>query len=112
MRTPSSGGDDLLRLHRRKRLDLVLQPRERLHVFGRDQVRAAREELPELDERRPQALEIGGELLRRPAAFLRVGAPVCRGQVAAEVRDERPAPVLDEQPRDLGVPLEVGRSQR
>jgi hypothetical protein len=77
-------GDDLLGLHGGERLDLILQARERLHVLGRDQVRAAGEELTELDERGSEALEVGGELLRGAAAF-RLRAPLrrrrsCRGR--------------------------------
>jgi hypothetical protein len=45
-----------------ERRDAILQARERFDVSRRQQVAACRHQLPELDEGRSQALEIGGEL--------------------------------------------------
>ena len=56
-------GDDLLDLREGERLDVVLQPRQRLGVRRRQQVHAAREQLPELDVRRTHRLEVGRQLL-------------------------------------------------
>src|SRR6185436_3112004 len=46
-----------------KWLDVVLQAGERLEVRGRKEVRARREELTELDERRAERLEVARERL-------------------------------------------------
>ena len=49
----------------RERLDVVLQPRERIQVGRREQVGARGEDLTELDERRPERLEVFRERFRR-----------------------------------------------
>ena len=88
----------------RKRSDVVLQARERLEVRGRQQVRARRQELSELDEGRTELLEIvrkgpglGGVAGQRP------------GSLVARVRDEVGLPVLGEERREVAVPAQPGR---
>ena len=95
--------DDPLDVRVRERLEVVLQARERVEVGLRQQVGARREQLPELDERRPERLEVAGERLgararsddRRPFDRLEAG-----------VRDEIGAAVLGDEHREILVSAE------
>ena len=57
--------DDPLHVSERERLDAVLKPRQRFEVCRRQQIRPRRQDLAELDERRPELLEVVGQCLRR-----------------------------------------------
>ena len=63
--------DHRLDLHERNRRHLVDEPAELLDVDIRKQVGTGREQLPELDVRRPELLERASELAR---ALARCGA--------------------------------------
>ena len=60
--------DDALDLGERERLDVVLQPRQRLDVGGRQQIGACRQQLSELDEGRTERLESRARAVRRRRA--------------------------------------------
>ena len=57
--------DDSSDVGERERLDAVLQPRQRFEVGRRQQIRPRRQHLAELDERRPEFLEVVGQCLGR-----------------------------------------------
>ena len=74
--------DHLLDFFERHRLNGVLQPRERFEIGGRQQIGARRQQLAELDERRPQRLEIarqvtgvGGLRIGRSRPYFRNSEP-------------------------------------
>ena len=85
-----------------KRSEVILQPRQRVEVGLRQQVRARREQLSELDERRTERLQIAGEGLgsrdgRMAVAFDRF---------EAGMRDEVGAAVLGNEDREILVSAE------
>ena len=90
------GGDDLLDGLERKRLDGVLQPRERTQRVGRQQVRSRGQQLPHFDERGTELLEIVREVL----------AGNGRGRDPG-IEDEIGASVLQQQRRDVAVAAQV-----
>ena len=103
------GADDFLDLVETKRLHFVLQAGERLEVRLRQQFDPGREELPELDEGRPQFLQIVGQLvcLRR----FRRRDPLLGGEGLGKsglLHQIGPA-VLHEDPGDLAIAIEVLR---
>jgi len=79
------GRDDLLDLLEGEGLDGVLKPRERLQVGRRQEVGARREKLSDLDQARPEPLEVAGELLGLGRALSR-REPLRLGQVLVEGR--------------------------
>ena len=100
------GVDDLLDLGERERLNLVLEARERVNVGLRQEVCARGHELRELDEGRPQLLDVGGHLLHLGGRDL----PVRRaldGRVQARALDEVRAPVPHQEQGDVLVALQV-----
>ena len=87
----------------RERLDVVLQPRERVQVRRRKQVGARGEDLSELDERRAERFEVLDE--RRGGGWIgRAGLLAVQ-----RVRDEVSAPVLGDEPREILVSPEASR---
>src|SRR6266567_4483499 len=97
----------------RNRPDVVLQLLELDHDVGRDDVRASREQLAELDEGRPQLVQ---HLPQPPPAVRgRVGAAVPadpREEVGQPVALEEVAEaVLDRDLRDLGEAADVARGR-
>ena len=101
--------DDLLHVAERERLDPVLQPGESVQIRRRQQVRARREELAELDERRPQGFEVLGELLRISGDLL---GDLDVRQIDVDGLDQVRAPVLDQQAGEILVALQVLRLER
>ena len=91
------GFDDLLDLLERERLHAVLEPRKRLEVGSRQEVRAAREQLPELDEGRSRGSRGPGRARRgrtRPSRRRPARRAAGRGSArrpAARVRTSRTA---------------------
>lgn len=102
------GRDRCLDLLERDRLDIVLQPRQRAEVHGWQEVGAGRQELTELDERRPHRFELVCEPTR---VVVRCGV-VGRGIVRVEVVQTIGATVLEQQCADLLVAGEVADFQR
>ena len=70
---PSSALDALLHLLPRERGDVVLQLGELGREVGRDQVAARRQDLPHLDERRPEPLQGMADAHRRRQVLLPAG---------------------------------------
>ncbi len=95
--------DDALDVSERKRLDVVLQTRERLEVCRRQQISARRKQLAELDEGGTELFQIGGEGER----FRRVALDLV-GRGRAGACDEVRVPVLRDEPREVAVPAEPG----
>src|SRR5439155_19454906 len=98
--------DDALDVRERERAHVVLQAAELRDDVGRDDVRAGREELPELDEGRAELVE----------HLAQVPAPRTTGRTVAVGDDGRAAPapvehvaeaVLRHDLRDLAQPAEV-----
>ena len=109
-RQPELPRDDQLDLLERERRDVVLEAAQLGDDVRRDDVGPRREQLPELDERRPELVEHLAQVL--PA--LRGGFP--RGTLLRPPREEVGQPVrleevaeavLDRDLRDLGDPPEV-----
>ena len=97
---------DLLDLRVGEGLDLVLEAAKGVEGGGGKQVRPRGEELPELHERRAQALEVRGELGG-------IGTPAPRGgSVGPFGRYEPELPVLQRERRDVLVTLEVPGPER
>jgi hypothetical protein len=95
-----------LDIGKRKRLDAVLQPPEGFEVRRRQQVRARRQQLTELDERGTEALEIGREFLRFRIVALGKGL-VGDCLVQSSARHEIRFAVLVEEVRDVLVPAQA-----
>lgn len=88
-------------------LDAILQPREGVQIRERQDVRARRQELAQLDERRAQALEIIRQLGRRRVRRRSGRAFVVQSGIEAGGLDQVAPPVLHQQHRHVLVPLEV-----
>ena len=86
--------DDLAHVIESEGLDLFLKPRQGLEIGLRQQVRARREKLAELDERRPHVLEVERQFLG--VALSRLGVDSRAGPLALGPVT-RCAPVLDQQ---------------
>ncbi len=109
--------DHALGVRVRKRANVVLEPAQLEHDVGRDDVRARREQLAELDERRPELVEHLAEVLppRRAGAVPRHRRRVdpLRDQVGEAVPLEEVAEaVLDRDLRDLRETAEVAGGRR
>jgi hypothetical protein len=100
---------DSLDLRERKRLDLVLEPRERGEIGRWQEVRARGQELAQLDEGWPQLLEVVGQALRLRRHLGGLGAVVAEHRVEPGDAHEVRAAVLDQQPGDVLVALQVLR---
>jgi hypothetical protein len=104
------GGDDLLDLAVGERLDAVLEPGEGVQIGPGQEVGAGREELPELDEGRPQRLQVAGQLLGISGDGLVARFRV--RQLDVDGFDDVRAAVLHQQARDVPISLEVLRLER
>ena len=100
------GADDLLDLLERERLDLVLEPGQRLDVRRREQVDAGGHQLAELHEGRAHRLEVVGEPGRGLGVAL-LERLVGEDGVDPGGAHEIPPPVPGEEGRDLAVALQV-----
>lgn len=101
------GGQDLLHLGERKRRHVVLQPRERLGVRLRDDIGPRRQQLPELDEGRPEFLDVACQLLGLGRRLARVRLLLRHELRQAGVLDQVTASVLEQQPGEVLVALQV-----
>ena len=100
-------GEDLLYLGEWHRLDVVLQPRERLGIGRRDDVGPSRQELRELDERRPELLHVVGKRLRLGPAGERLAGLLWEKVVQPGAAHPVAAAVLEEEPRYVLVALDM-----
>ena len=82
--------DHFLDVGERHRLDAVLQPRQRFEIGGGQEIGARRQHLSELDERRPERLEIAGQVLG-----------------VGWARDRRRPPIFQEERADRGVTAQL-----
>ena len=103
---------DFLDLGIAERRDVVLQPRERLGVHGRDDVGTRREELRELDVRRAELLDIARQLARFRNPRLVLVRLLRQELVQAGARHQVAPPVLEQQQREVLVALEMLGPQR
>ena len=110
IRTPELGRDDLLDLARRRtaRRGPAGGPARRDRAG--QEVGAGGEELAELDEGRPQRLEVLGELLRVAADGLLHDLVV--RQIDVDRLDQVRPPVLDQQAGDVGIAFQMLRLER
>src|SRR5581483_10542684 len=99
-RQPELGLDRPTRLLERERPDVVLQRAELGDDVGRDDVGPRREQLPELDERRPELVEHFAQMAAPRGRAVRIDA------VAAALHDV-PEAVADRDLRDLAHPADV-----
>src|SRR4051812_5983129 len=105
--------EDLLNLGEWKGRDVVLQPRERLTVRLRDDVRPRGEKLRELDVRRPKLLDVLRELARLRDLRLVGVVHLLREELReACPGDEIPAPIAEQEHREVLVALQMLGSQR
>ena len=99
--------DDFFDFGEAERLDLILQPGERVEVSRREQLHARREELADLDEGGPELLEVGRQLVgfrRLLRRDLLLGGE--RFVETARLHEIGPA-VFHEDPRDLAIALQM-----
>ena len=87
-------------LGERQRRHVVLDALQRGQVRGRDHVRTGRQRLADLDEGRPQRLQVGDEFLRAAGRRRRGGR--CRGIVQVQSRKHAGPAVLEQESQDLG----------
>src|SRR5581483_11138629 len=99
-RQPELCLDRPARLLERERPDVVLQRAELGDDVGRDDVGPRREQLPELDERRPELVEHLAQMAAPCGRAVRIDA------VAAAL-DDVPEAVADRDLRDLAHPADV-----
>ena len=105
-------GDEGLDLRKGEWLDPILEPREGLDVFVRQKVGPRREKLAELDEGRPHALEIAGQVGGGLIGSLRHHGIVGEHGIETRGGDHITPPVFHQEEGDVLVPLEVLRLQR
>ena len=83
-----------------------------MKVWRREQIRAGREQLPHLDERRPELLEIRWQLRRIRGARRQLLVLPGYRVFESRPRDQIRSPVLVKDPRDLFVSSQALRPQR
>ena len=103
---------DFLDFAEAERLDIVLQPRERIGVDRRDDVGTSGEELRELDVGRPELFNVARELARLGNARLVLLHLLRQELVQPGARHQIAPPVLEQQPREILVALEMLGPQR
>src|ERR1039458_3118436 len=102
--------DNLVHFGVRKRLDLVLQTRERLQIRFRQKVGAGGKQLAEFDEGRPHFFQIVGQLFRRGlAGFGGQRCLVTAGGLTGKFPGQIGMAVFPKKQRDVLVALEVMR---
>ena len=103
-------GDDALDVRVRKRRHVVLQARESFDIWRGKQIAAAREQLPQLHERRAHRFEIFGELFGLCGLS---GDRVVMVHIAVPpgLGDDIRTAVFDQQETDVSVPTDVGELQ-
>jgi hypothetical protein len=105
--------DDPLDVLVRERRDVVLKAGERLEIARREKFAAGREHLAQLHIGGTQALEVRGQLLGLRRDGDRVTAAGAHRDVLVQAGfpDDIAAPVLEEQHRNILVPLQMRRLQ-
>ena len=110
---PELGLDHGAGLCERERTNVVLELPQLCDDVGRNDVGARRQQLPELDERRPELVEHLAEARATGRRLRHVDPRPERQEVAQPVSLEEVAePVTDRDLRDLGQPADVPRGRR
>jgi hypothetical protein len=91
---------------------MVLKPLESSDVFVRENIRPGRQELPELDESRPHALQIVRQLSRDVIGGARRDSFVGQDGIKTGDGDQITAPVLNQEEGDILIAPEVLGFQR